>query len=958
MAKSVGRANAVARGKARNKPGNSFTSKGNNGSTLAFTAPGKRKHAPTSHGNSQQQQQPFQKRPRRSQFSVYEDDDADERTERRVLQRIDRETETDTTVNGNEAPLEIDEEDDEEISEDGAFDSEDEERFGVFFEGGKAGAGEEEEEEEGEMDDDVKDLFAGADDDDEDDEDDEDEDSEGEQEEESDTEVVKRGNKRAAASDEGSDDEMSGDDSSADDADSDFSGDDEEDPTLDSLASFVAGLDTATTSGKPRSARRRIQETTLPFPESPHALPIPDNAKPTLADLVASADIPGLSALRKQVAQLEKQRQKTGGPLAAPLPKRLQDRTLRQAAREATVKEVSKWTHLVKKNREAETLRFPLNEVKDNTTTASLAGNFNPSTDLEKEIAMALQASGADEAQLAKAEELEMNKITPEELLARKKELAKLRSLLFFQEAKLKKAAKIKSKAYRKIKKKEREANKERLRSELESMDPDAAAEAAKKADIDRARERVSLRHKNTGKWAREPKSGDREAVQESLRRHEQLVRRIQGRDSDDSSEEDEPSDAELDEEQDSDDARLKAHEELEALEASLDAEAPQKGLMALKFMQRAAAEEKDRVKKELQKMRDEIDDEDGEEKEEEEGRWEEVGSGRRKFDGKQGRMVSAPMMQQDEDIVAESNNRSQRSSKIRTDGPISISTENPWLKPVDHVQKSTKEGGPKTRQEKALANLSRERKSALKEREEDEDEMGIIEMGDLALPKRAAAVGKPAVAVEPSASGTKKEAEKGSLRPPVVVKGSDTDGDEDEEEGEAGPEMTHLSDLKAMSQRELMNLAFATDDVVADFEEEKRQLEESDEEEDDGVLPGWGSWGGKGVKKPKAKKKGDSKPKAEKPKRQDAHLKHVIINDKKPKKLLKYASEGVPFPYKTREQYEATLRMPLGKEWNTATAHQKNIVPSVVTKAGTIIHPLKVCVATFLALFFLSQLG
>lgn len=847
------------------------------------------------------------KRPaKRSHLGVYEDDAADGRTERRVMQNAE-------DAPAEDAPLEIDSEDDEEIDEDGAFDSEDEDRFGAFFEKDADGSGSEN-------------------DDDEEEEDGFDEGSDEEVGEEGDLDMGDGEGDDGSESDSGSlaaSDLLDADGISED---SEASGEEDGNPeeTLESLASFVAGLGTA-----PASSRRKKQtvERTLPFPESSHAMPIPDSAKPSLADLVAGLeDVKGLSELRKQVAQLEKHKRKSGA-LPAPLPKRAQDRTERQAARELADKEVSKWTNIVKRNREAEHLSFPLNETKDNLTSASLAANFKPATSLEMEIAQALAASGMDEKSLAKAEELEANSITVEEIQARRAELAKLRSLLFFQEAKMKKAAKIKSKSYRKIKKKEREAAKL-----LEaSHDP----EAAEKAEVERARERVSLRHKNTGKWAKQARKGEREAVQEQLRRHEALVRRIEGRGS--GSEDDESDGDEAAEGSEGEEGLGQAYAELDALEASLDtAPEPKKGLMALKFMQKAAAEEKERTRKAIDDIRDELDGDDDEEEKDQDG-WEVQGGRRRFVKGGSGQTRDAG--EGDFSFPATTN----KPKVTRTEGAISVGA-NPWLAPTEAVQKRSKASSATTRQDKALAKLDGERKKAIRDEEESDGEMIDVEIklgGGLGGPQAVESSSSSFAPTVPSA----KAAMKSKQSEPTREEGKSMrhteptgdGGDSDEDEADADPGMVHESDFRSMSRRELMAAVFATDDVVADFEEEKRALEESEEEEEQ-ELPGWGAWGGQGVKKhkfkPKATKPAPARPKEQ---RKDAGLKHVIINDKKPKKALKYAAEAVPFPYKTKEQYEAGMRMPLGKEWNTATTHKRNIVPAVTTKTGTIIHPLKV---------------
>jgi U3 small nucleolar RNA-associated protein 14 len=42
-------------------------------------------------------------------------------------------------------------------------------------------------------------------------------------------------------------------------------------------------------------------------------------------------------------------------------------------------------------------------------------------------------------------------------------------------------------------------------------------------------------------------------------------------------------------------------------------------------------------------------------------------------------------------------------------------------------------------------------------------------------------------------------------------------------------------------------------------------------------------------------------------------------------------------------EQYEQSLRTPMGSEWNTNAIHQKMTKPRVITKLGSVINPLSV---------------
>jgi len=50
----------------------------------------------------------------------------------------------------------------------------------------------------------------------------------------------------------------------------------------------------------------------------------------------------------------------------------------------------------------------------------------------------------------------------------------------------------------------------------------------------------------------------------------------------------------------------------------------------------------------------------------------------------------------------------------------------------------------------------------------------------------------------------------------------------------------------------------------------------------------------------------------------------------------------AVPYPFETREQYEMSLRLPLGKEWNATSVHRKLTTPRIKTKMGAAIQPLK----------------
>lgn len=130
-----------------------------------------------------------------------------------------------------------------------------------------------------------------------------------------------------------------------------------------------------------------------------------------------------------------------------------------------------------------------------------------------------------------------MNHLTLEEVAARRAELGRLRELMFRAEAKNKRVAKIKSKAYRKIAKKEREKNASKIAAAGFGSDGEEGEDAQMERERKRATERATLRHKNTGKWAKsmlgrtELDVDQRRELNEQLEQGERLKRKIQGND-------------------------------------------------------------------------------------------------------------------------------------------------------------------------------------------------------------------------------------------------------------------------------------------------------------------------------------------------------------------------------------------------------------------------------------------
>ncbi len=129
---------------------------------------------------------------------------------------------------------------------------------------------------------------------------------------------------------------------------------------------------------------------------------------------------------------------------------------------------------------------------------------------------------------------------------AKRSEFLKFKALQSYQEAKFKRLKNIKSKRYRKILRKEREKNEEKSLAKMEKDDPLQFKEVLKEMEKKRMMERMSLKHKNTSKWAKQQKiyaqysERAKEQVQEQLEIGKQLTKRVKEYEVDGSDDEDE----------------------------------------------------------------------------------------------------------------------------------------------------------------------------------------------------------------------------------------------------------------------------------------------------------------------------------------------------------------------------------------------------------------------------------
>jgi U3 small nucleolar RNA-associated protein 14 len=135
-----------------------------------------------------------------------------------------------------------------------------------------------------------------------------------------------------------------------------------------------------------------------------------------------------------------------------------------------------------------------------------------------------------------------------------------------------------------------------------------------------------------------------------------------------------------------------------------------------------------------------------------------------------------------------------------------------------------------------------------------------------------------------------------------------------------------------------ILSVVLAMLTLRQDFALEKaRQIEADAPKTEDTSLPGWGSWGGKGLRKRGTNPKFLIKTAGIEPSnRKDFGNQKVIITEKKDRKAAQFLVKDLPYPYTSVAQYEASFNSPVGAEWNSRKVHQKETTPRVVKKVST----------------------
>ncbi|KAG6952106.1 hypothetical protein JG688_00013420 [Phytophthora aleatoria] len=664
-------------------------------------------------------------------------------------------------------------------------------------------------------------------------------------------------------------------------------------------------------------------------------------------------------------------------------------------------KEVDVFEPVVRRNRNKETLDLRVQAPKlEKLTPAALTSKFVAQTDMEKSVAALLQAGDLSDKKLAKDEEEELarKRVSTEEVAARQKELAKLRSLLFYEEQKQRRVKKIKSKLYHKIRNAQDKKAMAKQQEELRALDPELARKLDEELAEKRAEERLTLKHRNTSKWVKhqlrrgiQADDATRSAIADQLRRGEELRRKMDAVDSDDE-------DMEEDDEEEGDAAsrlQKRLEKQASALVTEIDedsAEAGKKrGLQGMKFMQRAAQKQREKARTEAEKLLREIrtgegadgdrilsegedylssSDEGAEKSKKTKKTKKKVvvteqdkaavdralaggalqtasvsmsggvsarasgaiaidlgdgGSGVALANGgkKQGKELELGVKTKEKTVVAET--QAKTDTEDADMEPAAQGEENPWLSNAATKSKRSKRIKKKTQSKGAQADVAAAIESLAQDtKESSKEDAGI------------------ATLTNGSKNSKKRKLEQSKEEPEVATKKKNKKAKKQD---------------KTTAQDELVRRAF---EFMADEEDElaqeKHRLASQDADAKKGAeiaklvgMSGWGSWAGDGVRVSKRQVAREQKAKevAREAKqkalagRKDARLERVLINEKKDKKAAKFTVKDVPYPFTSRAEYEAAMRNPLGSDWNTSQVTNVLTAPKIMKHAGTSIAPL-----------------
>nr|XP_033800425.1 U3 small nucleolar RNA-associated protein 14 homolog A isoform X2 [Geotrypetes seraphini]XP_033800426.1 U3 small nucleolar RNA-associated protein 14 homolog A isoform X2 [Geotrypetes seraphini] len=642
------------------------------------------------------------------------------------------------------------------------------------------------------------------------------------------------------------------------------------------------------------------------------------------------------SSLKKQ---LNKVKQKAAVEL--PLSKEETQRIQRQVAYEKASKAITKWDRVVLQNRRADQLVFPLNQeplvvkpIEEVLTT------WQARTPLEQEIFNILHKNKQPltDPLLTPMEEASLKAMSLEEAKLRRAELQKARALQSYYEAKARREKKIKSKKYHKVQKKGKQKEALKEFETLKMKNPEAALEELQKMERIRIEERMSLKHQNSGKWARSKAimakydQEARQAMQEQLAKNKELTKKLQVvSDSDEAEVEEETLvPASINEVQlsaDSSNPWMLGKLGSDAKDSGIEEELQEPPILSDTGTKNIEEEEKELELSEEETLLQEFEERCHLRKQQQKVEDGEMEQSNDDMDPEEGQTSDLEDNIKDQQMLASKDlDHSGKPEELERSPTCAMSSDVNGLEKIAD-EPSVREEGPflmeqlqRVQTVEEVGALGGEEWAGGEEeqinplRREEQQQTVTTVPGEKKKRKKSSLINLKSVL---SASSH-------TIKTPTLPT---TVEEEEEEEG---------------NQKLIIKEAFAGDDVIKDFLKEKRNSEQAGKPKNiDLTLPGWGEWGGTGLKPSTKKRKRFLIRAAPGPPRKDSKLPNVIINEKRDLLATAHQVNELPFPFDNCRQFQSSIRTPIGATWNTQYAFQRLTVPRVITKLGHVIAPM-----------------
>jgi U3 small nucleolar RNA-associated protein 14 len=609
------------------------------------------------------------------------------------------------------------------------------------------------------------------------------------------------------------------------------------------------------------------------------------------------------------------------------------DRIERNVAYDKNKDEMNKWSTVVNENRALKTLDLA-QDKRQSTSYRTLLKKYTPVNEMEKEVQMALYDTGTDDKAALQKEDDDLGHRHTDinELRQKQADLAKVKALLFYEQMKRHRLNKIKSKAYHRIKKRQR-LHKDADKNVEGDLDQEESNEHENKEALKRVEERMNLRHKNMGKWARmalehsHTNKGLRDSYHDAVRLGNELSTKVH----------------EINEDEDSGDDDYDSTGEnsilLSATNAVLDGyretntsvQGKYKKLFDMDFMKKAVIEQRKRgleeaknVLREIEDMENDIDS-DSHDNEIQNQNQKPVqialDMSKKKKDGSM--LIGKSQIKTSYSIsnnAIEFNENDNQTEHSRIEEENSV--ENPWLSINPDIDKKNKRNQIKSKIKSDFIKFS-----------------------------------------QPSQiQGETKSREKKQANENNKISRINKDGENPTEEPPVHDDIEKIVKLKKLfddkSTSDMVNLAFAGPDYEADFKSSKKNAIEQELGLDEKkiqilsqVKVGWGDWAGPGnngiskrtiAKRDILLKQIEKDVDIKRKRRQDSKIMNVIISDRRIKTSSKFKISEVPHPFTSIEEYEQSLQVPIGSEWNSSQVVKKNTNPDIITRSGRVIEAIK----------------